>query len=212
LLVIERKHQRFFAGERPEDASAAYDKIVMAAVIQGSLADGHTPGRQGWGSSAYDAAQSKEFEGMNKFLFTVALGASLISAGAAAQQPGGGRGGMMMRDQTRAEAQQRADMMFQMIDSNHDGTVTKAEAQQALTQFQAMRGGDDSGRGAGRMQRMIDEAFGTAQSLTQAQFEQQMLARFDSADLNHDGTVTAAEREQARAQAGVPAPAPANPQ
>jgi Ca2+-binding EF-hand superfamily protein len=152
---------------------------------------------------------------MNKFLFTVALGASLISAGAAAQQPGGGRGGMMMRDQTRAEAQQRADMMFQMIDANHDGTVTRAEAQQALTQFQAMRGRDDSGRGAGRMQRMIDEAFGTAQSLTQAQFEAQALARFDAADLNHDGTVTAAEREQARAQAGMPAapaPAPANPQ
>jgi hypothetical protein len=186
----------------------------MPAVIEGSLADRQAAARQGWGSTAHDAAQSKEFEGMNKFLVTVALSASLISAGAAAQQPAGGRAGMM-RDQTRAEAQQRADMMFQMIDSNHDGTVTKAEAQQALAQFQAMRGGDDSGRGAGRMQRMIDEAFGMAQSLTQAQFEAQALARFDAADLNHDGTVTAAEREQARAQAGMPAapaPAPANPQ
>ena len=107
-------------------------------------------------------------------------------------------------------------MMFQMIDANHDGTVTKAEAQTALAQFEAMRGGgDNGGRGGGRMQRMIDGAFGSAQALTQAQFEQQILARFDAADLNHDGTVTAAEREQARgaqqsaAPATVPAPAPA---
>ena len=34
----------------------------------------------------------------------------------------------MQRDQTRAEAQQRADMLFQMLDANKDGTVTKAEA------------------------------------------------------------------------------------
>ncbi len=47
----------------------------------------------------------------------------------------------MQRDQTRAEAQQRADMMFQMMDTNKDGTVTKAEADQALAQFQSMRGG-----------------------------------------------------------------------
>ena len=107
----------------------------------------------------------------------------------------------MQRDQTRAEAQQRADMMFQMLDTNKDGTVTKAEADAALAQFQAARGGDDQGgRGAGRMQRMIDQAFGTAQSLTQAQLEAQVLARFDAQDLNHDGTVTAAERQQLRAQ------------
>jgi hypothetical protein len=31
------------------------------------------------------------------------------------------------------------------------------------------------------------------------QFEAQQLARFDAMDLNHDGTVTAAERQQARA-------------
>ena len=47
---------------------------------------------------------------------------------------------------------------------------------------------------------MIDQAFGTAQSVTRAQFEALTLARFDAQDLNHDGTVTAAEREQLRAQ------------
>ncbi len=154
---------------------------------------------------------------MKKLLVTLALGATFVGAPALAQAPGGGeRGGFMQRDQTRAEAQQRADMMFQMLDINKDGTVTKAEAEQVLAQFEAARGGDDqSGAGAGRMQRMIDSAFGAAQAVTLPQFEAQALARFDAQDLNHDGTVTVAEREQARAamQAQGAAPmAPAKPQ
>jgi len=95
---------------------------------------------------------------------------------------------------------------FVAMDTNKDGTVTKAEADQALAQFQSMRGGDNGGRGGGRMQRMIDEAFAGAPSLTLQQFEAQALARFDAADLNHDGVVTAAERQQARGQQSAPAP------
>ena len=134
---------------------------------------------------------------MKKFLTAVALGAAAVSTVAVAQDGGGG--GFGQRDQTRAEAQQRADMMFQILDANRDGTVTKAEAEQALAQMQAARGGDDVGRGGGRMQRMIDQAFGSTQAMTLQQFEALSLARFDAADLNHDGTVTAAERKQARA-------------
>ena len=141
---------------------------------------------------------------MRNLLFTAALGAALISTPALAQAPGGGGG--FQRDQTRAEAQQRADMLFQILDANKDGTVTRDEANQALTQFQASRGGDNGGRGAGRMQRMIDQAFGASPSLTLQQFEAQALARFDAEDLNHDGIATAAERQQARAQQGAPAP------
>jgi hypothetical protein len=149
------------------------------------------------GRSPPEAEESKDSKSMNKLIVTIAFGAAVVAAPALAQAPGGG--GWMQRDQTRAEAQQRADMMFQMMDTNRDGTVTKAEAEQALAQFQASRGGD-SGRGSGRMQRMIDEAFGTSQSLTQQQLEAQALARFDAMDLNHDGTVTAAERQQLREQ------------
>ena len=133
---------------------------------------------------------------MNKLFLAIALGATIVSTQAGAQDQRGG----WMQDQTRQQAQQRADMMFQMLDANKDGTVTKAEADQALAQFQAARGADNRGRGAGRMQRMIDQAFGASQSVTLQQFEAQSLARFDAADLNHDGTVTAAERQQARAQ------------
>ena len=55
---------------------------------------------------------------MKKLMMTLALGAAMVSTPALAQD--GGRGGGFMRDQTRAEAQQRADTMFQMLDSNKD--------------------------------------------------------------------------------------------
>ncbi|MFL6721303.1 MAG: hypothetical protein ACJ8FT_05810 [Sphingomonas sp.] len=138
---------------------------------------------------------------MKTLLVTVALGAAMISAPLAAQAPGGGeRGAWQQRDQTRQEAQQRADMMFQMLDANKDGAVTKAEADQALAQFQAMRGDDKGGRGGGRMQRLVEQLFAASPSVTQAQVEALALARFDAQDLNHDGTVTVAERQQLREQ------------
>ena len=143
---------------------------------------------------------------MRKLFVTIALGAAVISTPALAQGFGGGQ-----RDQTRAEAQQRADMMFQMMDANKDGTVTRAEAQQALAQFEAMRGGGE-GKGSARIQRMMDMAFGGGQSITLQQFEAQALARFDAMDLNHDGVVTAAERQQAREMRQGQAQAPAAPQ
>jgi len=137
---------------------------------------------------------------MRKLIFTVALGAAIASTPALAQDQGRGRGGWM-QDMTRAQAQQMADGMFQRFDANRDGTVTREEAQQVASQF----GGSD------RIQKMIDRTFGAAQSLTLQQFEAQALARFDRDDLNHDGTVTSAERQQARAalkaqRAGQPQP------
>lgn len=158
---------------------------------------------------------------MKIFIVVAALGAAALSTPLFAQAPGG-HGNFAQRDQTRDEAKQRADMIFQMIDVNHTGVVTRAQAEQAVTRFQAMRGGD-SGRGGGMMQRMLDEAFGSGSSLTLQQFEAEALARFDAMDLNHDGVVTAAERQQFRQQhaggpamgspsAGAPMPPPPPPQ
>lgn len=121
---------------------------------------------------------------MKTLLAGIALGAAIISTSAIAQE-GGGR---MQEDMTRAQAQQRADQMFERFDVNHTGTITRAQAEQMAAQF------------GERGQRMVDRIFGTAQSLTLQQFEAQQLARFDAMDLNHDGTVTAAERQQAREQ------------
>lgn len=153
---------------------------------------------------------------MKKIIMGMVLGAAMVAAPALAQAPGGA--GYGQRDQTRAQVQQRADMIFQMIDANHDGLVTRQEAEQAAAQFAARSGGE--GRGAGRMQRIIEQAFGSGQTITRQQFEGELLARFDAMDLNHDGVVTAAEREQFRAQrtagaastqAPVTAPTPAAP-
>jgi hypothetical protein len=145
---------------------------------------------------------------MKELLAAVALGATIISTQAVAQDEHGGRGGWAQKDMTRQEAQQMADSMFQRFDTNHDGTVTRDEAQQALSQF----------GGGNRAQHILDRMFGDAQSLTLQQAEAQALTRFDRDDLNHDGVVTAAERQQARAalkaerSGGAPvAPAPSSP-
>jgi hypothetical protein len=134
---------------------------------------------------------------MKGLLVTIALGATIISTQAFAQDQGGGP----MQDMTRAQAQAKADGMFRRLDLNHDGVVTREEAEQAGQQL----------GGGKRVGKLIDRTFGAAQSLTLQQFEAQALARFDRDDLNHDGTVTAAERQQARAalkaeRAAQPAP------
>jgi hypothetical protein len=126
----------------------------------------------------------KDEAAMTSFRTAFALGAFIMSAPLMAQEGGGGGQG----DMTRQQAQQRADEMFQRFDLNHDGTVTRAEAEQAASGF------------GSRGQRMLDRVFGNAQSLTLQQFETQSLARFDAQDLNHDGKVTSDERQQLRAQ------------
>ena len=127
---------------------------------------------------------------MSKYLLIAASAAIALASQAQAQDPG--RRGGWDQDQTRAQAQQRADEFFQRLDLNHDGIVTRTE----VDQLRAQMGGNDAG--GGRADRMIARVFGDAQSVTLTQFEAQSLARFDSEDLNHDGTVTAAERQQAR--------------
>ena len=107
------------------------------------------------------------------------------------------RGNWLQADITRQKAQQMADGLFQQLDLNHDGTLTREEANQARSAIGGGGGGD-------RATRMIARVFGDSQALSQAQFEAQALARFDREDLNHDGVVTADERQQARAARAQP--------
>ena len=138
---------------------------------------------------------------MTKALFVAAAVVAALSTQVSAQQPAPApgqpqanlRGNWLQADQTRQQAQQRADMMFQRLDANHDGTVTRQEAEQAAAQM------GQGGRGGRFAARMMDRLFSQGDSVTLAQFEAQALARFDRQDLNHDGTVTADERQQARA-------------
>src|SRR5690348_15867422 len=126
---------------------------------------------------------------MKKLFVTIALGATMAATLALAQE----RGNWASHDQTRQHAQQRHATMFDMLDANKDGTVTKAEADHAEANFLAARGGD-SGRGGGRMGRMLEQAFASSPSITRQQFEAQALTRFDAMDLNHDGTASVAEQ------------------
>jgi hypothetical protein len=132
---------------------------------------------------------------MSKLIFAAAIAAA-VAVPAYAQDPGAhhGKHGGWAQDMTRAQAQQMADGLFQRLDLNHDGTVTRTEVDQARAQM----GGGDAHAGGGRADRMVARVFGDAQSVTLAQFEAQSLARFDGEDLDHDGIVTAAERQQAR--------------
>jgi hypothetical protein len=141
-------------------------------------------------SSALQGSNFFKDKRMTRLVLTLALGAAMISTAAVAQDEHGGRGGWAQQDMTRQQAQQMADGMFQRFDANHDGVISREEATQAAAQL----GGGE------RAQKMIDRAFGSAQSLTLQQFEAQALGRFDRDDANHDGVVTAAERQQARAQ------------
>ena len=107
------------------------------------------------------------------------VAAAMVASSTQAQAPAA-------QGMSRQQAQQFADSMFQRLDTNHDGAVTRQEAD-AVVQAAGGRG------------HMIERTFGAAQSLTLPQFEAAALALFDADDSNHDGTVSAAEREQARA-------------
>ena len=131
---------------------------------------------------------------MTRYLL-IAAAAAACSIQVQAQAPQGEGGGRMQRDVTRQQTQQMTDMMFRRFDLNHDGVLTRQEAEQAAAQL----GGSDDSRRGGRAERRIARLFGDQQSVTLAQAEAEALARFDAEDLNHDGIVSGDEREQARA-------------
>jgi Ca2+-binding EF-hand superfamily protein len=125
---------------------------------------------------------------MKKLTIVGVIGVAVASTQAGAQAPAQAppTQSALPQDMTRQQAQQFSDSMFQRLDTNHDGTLTRQEAEAVVQQM--------GGRG-----HMIERTFGTAQSLTLTQFEAAALARFDAEDTNHDGVVSAAERDAARA-------------
>jgi hypothetical protein len=128
--------------------------------------------------------------------------------------------------QRRAQMQTR---MFERLDANHDGQVSREEFAQAHggpgPGGPAMRGHGGPGGpgpmaergpdgspgpggpgmrrfrgGPGAGMRMGARLFGEAGFITAEQFRARALERFDRADTNHDGTLTAAERQAQRGQ------------
>ena len=123
--------------------------------------------------------------------------------------------GRATREEAQQAAQQRREQAagrhFERLDANRDGSISRAEFDQARSTrserreqraghgphagMRGMRGMRHGGPGM-RGERM----FGEQGFITREQMRERALARFDRADANRDGTLTAAERQQAREQ------------
>ena len=120
-----------------------------------------------------------------------------------------------MHEQRRTE---RANRMFERLDADRDGSVSRAEFYQARASRAERRAERMAGRGDGprmgmRMHRRGhgmrgpgmrgmrgQRMFGEQGFVTREQMQERALARFDRLDADRNGTVTAAERRQAREQ------------
>jgi EF-hand domain pair/EF hand len=123
--------------------------------------------------------------------------------------------------------QQMQTQMFERIDADHNGQISREEFAQGRGRGPGMRGpGGPGGPGAmadggpdgppppggpgmrrgfrhggpGMRMRMGARMFGDAGFVTAEQFRARALERFDRADANHDGTLTAAERQAVRGE------------
>jgi hypothetical protein len=140
---------------------------------------------------------------MTKLFLSIALAAASVSSAACAQARAGDRAAAQQPDLTREEARARADQLFQQFDLNHDGIVTRAEAEQMGQQLmmQRARTGQNAAPGiGGHTLRFLKQTFATTQAVTMQQFEAAMLAHFDQMDINQDGVLTAQERAEAPAK------------
>ena len=176
---------------------------------------------------------------MRKIALTLSAAALACGGIAFAQtEPQPGPRHAPMADMTRAEAQARAETMFDKMDVNHDGVINQADREAKMAErfdkidtnhdgtisraeFMAahqhmgghgadravggegrkgpgkrMHGGGHDRMGGMMLLRMADP--GHTGTVTKQAFVNAALAMFDKADLNHDGTVTVAERKAAR--------------
>lgn len=81
---------------------------------------------------------------MNKLVFAALFGATILSSQAGAQAAQADSTGEKGREISRQQAQEFADSMFQRFDLNHDGVITREEAEQARAQL--TQGSEGNGR------------------------------------------------------------------
>lgn len=128
--------------------------------------------------------------------------------------------GQAMGERRRTEM---ANRMFDRVDGDHNGSITREEMSQARARRQARRGERIAGRPDGpprsgmrgpggpgmrghrlmRGQRVAMRMFGELGFITREQFRQHAMERFDRADADHNGMLTAAERRAARPHRGM---------
>ena len=91
--------------------------------------------------------------------------------------------------------------MFDRADANHDGMISRDEWNAGAAKLADMRehgGPGMRGRPMMRHMAMMADSDGD-RAITREEFQKRALEHFDRADANHDGTISAAEREQAHA-------------
>jgi Ca2+-binding EF-hand superfamily protein len=107
----------------------------------------------------------------------------------------------MPASQTKEEAEQRAQMVFDQLDANHDGAITQDE----IAAFTKMMG--DNPRIVGRVTSMFTEADANHDGkLTAAEAKARADAAFDAADTNHDGVLSPEERLAAKTRSAAQNP------
>ncbi|WP_448502336.1 hypothetical protein [Sphingomonas sp.] len=143
---------------------------------------------------------------MKKLTLAAALGATMLAGTAMAtqtpapQQAPGALQQRMAPPATRAEAIQRADAMFDRLDTNRDGIVTAAErqaAREARAERLEARGKAMGKRGERMMQRRDANRDG---NISREEFRAAAVERFDRIDANRDGRIDETERAAAREQ------------
>lgn len=100
---------------------------------------------------------------------------------------------------TRQEALERADRLFDRLDVDRDGRLTRSEVLLEGPRLRAERAasGIDVAPGiGGHTLRYMKRRFAGASSITREQFERAMLAHFAAMDRDHDGVLTAEERAE----------------
>ncbi len=146
--------------------------------------------------------------------------AAIAGVAIAAEAPQHMNHGRMAEPTTRAEAQTAAGEMFDRIDTNHDGNISRDEfaaprgksdsghdhsAAQAAPehgQGEAMghrMGGDRGRRGHGMMAMMLlrDADTNGDKAVTRPELTAAALKHFDAADANKDGKLTPEEKQAA---------------
>ena len=118
------------------------------------------------------------------------------------------RDGRVTADEARqageARRAERQGQMFDRLDANRDGAISREEfgQRQAMRgerrEGRAMRGGRRGMHRMGGMQARGARMFGADGVVTREEFRAQALQRFERLDANRDGTITAAERQEAR--------------
>ena len=134
-------------------------------------------------------------ERMKTLIAVGALAAAMIAAPLVAHLP------IPKQSLTRDQVRSRADQLFERFDLNHDGYVTRDEAQiegGKLLLLRASTGRDEAPGIGGHTLRFLRHRFAGMDEVTKQQFEAAFLAHFDEIDTNHDGILTAAERLKAR--------------